>query len=106
MWERIRRELLVEYYWWKRQKLNKRRLDSPIGLLGILLITVGIILMVIIGQGIGALFRNMIPFVSGTQVAGTYWSSVFLALKISLLLIVMMIGFAGIIIYKLFKRKK
>jgi hypothetical protein len=92
MWERIRRELLIEYYWWRRHTGKKRGLDSPVGVVGILLIISGIFLMTIIGQGFASLFRNMMPLVSGTQVAGAYWSSVIFALKVSIALMVFMIS--------------
>lgn len=105
MWERIRRELLIEYYWWKRHNVKKWRLDSPLGVLGILLITSGIILMVIIGQAFAALFRNMMPIVSGTQVAGAYWSSVIFALKFSIFLIIFIVLIVLFLFLKLVRKR-
>lgn len=105
MWERIRRELLVEYYWWKRQNIKKKRSDSPIGIMGILLIVSGILIMVLFGQGIAAMLRSMIPVVNGTQIAGAYWSSVFFAVKITLALILLLISVAFYIVLKLFGRR-
>ena len=106
MWERIRRELLIEYYWWKRHSVKKRRLDSPLGVMGILFIASGIFLLIIIGQALAAIFRNMIPLVSGTQVAGTYWSSVFFALKISLVLLVFIISMIVMLYFKLSRNRR
>lgn len=105
MWKRIRRELLVEYYWWKRHAVKKRRLDSPLGVMGILLITSGIFLMIIIGQAFAAMFRNMMPLVSGTQVAGAYWSSVLFALKFSLVLMAFIV-FIIVFLYLKFSGRK
>ncbi|UWG97759.1 hypothetical protein LPY66_02715 [Dehalobacter sp. DCM] len=105
MWERIRRELLVEYYWWRRQNIKKKRLDSPAGIMGILLIGAGIFLMILFAQGIAALLRSIIPVVNGTQIAGAYWSSVFLAIKISLGLIILLVGVVFYIIFKVFGRR-
>lgn len=106
MWERIRRELLIEYFWWKRHTVKQKRMDSPVGIMGILLIASGTFLMIIIGQAFAALFRNMVPFVSGTQVAGTYWSSVFFALKISIFLIIFIISIIIILYLRFFGRKR
>ncbi len=111
MWERIRREILIEYYWWQRHNGKKhigkkRRLDSPAGVMGILFIMSGIIVMVIIGQAFAAMFRNMMPLVSGTAVAGTYWSSIIFALKMSVFLIAFICSFIAIIYYKFFSGRK
>lgn len=106
MWERIRRELLIEYYWWKRQKVRRRGADSSFGVLGILFIASGIILMLLIGQGLALFFRSMIPLVSGPQIAGTYWSSVFLALKASLFFMVFIVSLIIILFFKFTGRRK
>lgn len=106
MWERIRREMLIEYYWWKRHAGKKRRLDSQLGVMGILPIALGIILMIIIGQAFAAFFRNMIPLVGGSQVAETYWASVFFAIKASLVLMLLLISLIGILIYRFFRRRR
>ncbi len=106
MWERIRRELLIEYYWWRRHTVKKWRLDSPVGVVGILLITSGIILTIIIGQAFAALFRNMMPLVSGTQVAGAYWSSVFFALKISIVLMIFIISIIVFLFLRFSRRRR
>jgi len=105
MWERIRRELLMEYYWWKRHAVKKWRLDSPLGVMGILFIVSGIFLMIIIGQAFAAVFRNLIPLVAGTQVAGVYWSSILFALKISLVFITFFISLIVLLFLKFFGRR-
>lgn len=106
MWERIRRELLVEYYWWKRHKVKKHYGDSSLGVMGILLIITGIILMIIVGQAFAAFFRNIIPLVSGSQVAGTYWSSFFLALKASVVFMVFLVSLVFILFHRFSGRRK
>lgn len=111
MWERIRREILIEYYWWRRHTGRrhvgkKRRMDSPLGLMGILLITSGIILLVIIGQAFAAMFRNMMLLVTGTSVAETYWSSIMFAFKMGLFLLIFISTFIAILYYKFFSRRK
>ncbi|HHV64139.1 MAG TPA: hypothetical protein GXX46_03565 [Peptococcaceae bacterium] len=106
MWERIRRELLIEYYWWKRHKGKKRRLDSPLGGVGILLISLGIFVLVIIGQIIMAFFRCFVPMVSGAQMAGAYWSVVFLAIKVSFFLLLLLGGLIIILFLKLTGKKR
>lgn len=111
MWERIRRDILIEYYWWRRhtgrRNVGKKwRMDSPLGVMGILFITSGIIVMIIIGQAFAAMFRNMMPLVTGTSVAGTYWSSIIFALKMSMFLIVFIISFIAILYYKFSSGRK
>jgi len=105
MWKRIRRELLIEYYWWKRHSVKKWSLDSPLGIMGILLIIAGIIIMIIIGQAFATIFRSMIPVVGGNQVAGVYWSSISLAIKFSLALFIFFICIVVIIYLKFLRRK-
>ena len=111
MWERIRREMLIEYYWWQRHSSRRNdgkkwRLDSPLGVMGILFMTSGIILMVIIGQAFAAMFRNMMPLVTGTSVAGAYWSSILFALKIVLFLLIFICSFIAILYFKFFGSRK
>lgn len=106
MWERIRRELFLEYYWWKRHTLKKRHLDSPFSIVGILFIISGIFLLVIMGQAFAAVFRNMIPLVNGTQIAGAYWSSVIFAIKICLVLIVFILSVILILYLKFSGRRR
>ncbi|NLL53324.1 MAG: hypothetical protein GX248_11560 [Peptococcaceae bacterium] len=98
MWQRIRRELLIEYYWWKRHSGKKRGLDSPLGLMGILIITSAIAVMIIIGQAFAAIFRSMVPIVD--QVAGIYWYSITFAFKISLALLIL---FVSVIVFLIFR---
>ncbi len=105
MWKRIRRELLIEYYWWKRHSVKKWSLDSPLGIMGILLIIAGVIIMIIIGQAFATIFRSMIPVVGGNQVAGVYWSSISLAIKFSLALFIFFICIVVIIYLKFLRRK-
>jgi len=100
MWQRIRRELLIEYYWWRRHSRKKRYLDSSLGLMGILIIISGIAVMVFIGQAIAVIFRNMIPFVGGAQIAGVYWYSVTFALKMCLALLILFVSIIGFLIFK------
>jgi len=106
MWRRIRRELLFEYYWWKRQSGKKWSMDSPLGIMGILLITSGIIILLIIGQAFASVFRNMVPIVGGTQVAGVYWSSVVLAIKFSFAFLVFIVVIILIVLTRVSRRRK
>ena len=106
MWERIRRELLIEYYWWKRQSGRKRNLDSPFSLLGIMCTGIGIIILVLMGQTFASVYRNMIPIVNGAQVADAYWSSLAFALKFSLMMILLFVTLVLSIIFRFTRRKK
>jgi hypothetical protein len=100
MWLRVRRELLMEYYWWKRHSGAKKGLDSPLGIMGILIITSAVIVLVIIGQAFAAVFRNMIPIVGGNQIAGIYWYSITFAFKVTLALLLL---FVSVVVYLFLK---
>ncbi|MFA6807615.1 MAG: hypothetical protein WCR27_01350 [Eubacteriales bacterium] len=106
MWERFRRELQIEYYWYKRHSVKNSRLNSPVGFMGILCVGSGIILMIIIGQAFASIFRNLIPIVSGTQVTGVYWNSIIFALKLSLIFMIFIISLVGTLFYKFYRRKQ
>lgn len=105
MWERLKRELLFEFYWYSRHFRLLRQLNSPLGLFGAVLIVSGIILAVIVCQAFAAIFRNMIPIVRGADVAGVYWTSVLMAIKFSIVLIIF-ISSLTIVLYLRCSRKR
>ncbi|WP_041219178.1 hypothetical protein [Desulfitobacterium dichloroeliminans] len=83
MLNRLLRELRIELYWIKKVMIRRWRLDTPIGVVGIIALLSGLGLFLLIGQGIAKVFRAAIPWVAGTSVGTIYWSSIGFALKAS-----------------------
>lgn len=100
MWHRLMREVMVEFYWIKEELIRRWHLDTPIGLMGIIALFSGIILVILIGQGIATIVRGSIPWVAGSTVGALYWSSLGLALKVSLVFIIFC---SSLILYMMLK---
>lgn len=83
MLNRFLRELRIESYWIKRELTQRWQLDTPIGIVGIIVIFSGLGLFLLIGQGIAKIFRAAIPWVTGNSVGTIYWTSIGFALKVS-----------------------
>lgn len=83
MLNRFVRELKIEFYWMKKQITRRWRLDTPVGVVGIITVISGLGLFLLIGQGVAKVFRAAIPWVTGTSVGSIYWSSIGFALKAS-----------------------
>jgi ABC-type Fe3+ transport system permease subunit len=96
MWERFKRWLYLEYYWWKRKRgrqkyrqdhrqdrRDRRRFGVPV-----LIVTLAaVVLAVLLSRVIASIYRSFIPFVAGPQIADAYWASIAAALKLSLVFI-------------------
>jgi len=76
MWRRWIRKLSVELPWMKRNIIRRWRLDTPTGFMGILTLISGILLFVVIGNGIAKIFRSFVPWISGSRVGEVYWQSI------------------------------
>lgn len=96
-WPWISRELA-----WLRLQLKWRwHLDTPLGLMGILVLILGLSLLVTLGQAITALFRNSIPWVSGSQVASVYWQSVVFGIRGSFLFVLFTVTLIVYVVLKI-----
>ena len=65
MWRRWIRILNIELQWMKRDIIRRWRLDTPIGVMGILVLISAALLFVVIGAGFAHIFRSFVPWVSG-----------------------------------------
>lgn len=83
MWGRLIRDLSVELYWMRRNIIRRWRLDTPTGVMGILTLISGLLLFVVIGNGISQIFRSFVPWVSGSRVGEVYWQSIGFGIKTS-----------------------
>jgi hypothetical protein len=83
MWGRWLRDLSVELYWMRRNIIRRWRLDTPTGVMGILTLISGLLLFVVIGNGISQIFRSFVPWVSGSRVGEVYWQSIGFGIKTS-----------------------
>ena len=88
MWERWIRNLSLELYWLRRNIIRRWRLNTPTRVMGILTLISGILLFVIIGNGISQIFRSFVPWVYGSRVGEVYWQSIGFGIKTSLIFLV------------------
>ena len=106
MWERFKRWLYIEYYWWKRKRgrAKARSRSSGRGAGGpvsaVIVMGTVVVFSVLLSRVIASVYRSFIPFVSGPQIADAYWASIAAALKLSLVFI----GIAGVSIFLLVMR--
>lgn len=105
MWSKIFQDLAVEFYWLKRDLLRRWPLDTPVGVVGIIALISGIVFMIMIWQGLAAVFRNLIPWVAGSQVGKVYWSSVAFSLKASFVFLIFCTSLIVFIIVKLTSKR-
>lgn len=70
------RDLSIELHWLKRNIMRRWQLDAPTGVMGILTLSTGLLLFIVIGNGISQIFRSFVPWVSGSRVGEVYWQSV------------------------------
>ena len=61
MWPRWIRDLRVELYWMKRDLSRRWQLDTPTRVVGILTLILGVLLLIVIGDGVAHIFRGFIP---------------------------------------------
>ncbi|HZK53469.1 MAG TPA: hypothetical protein VFC84_04615 [Desulfosporosinus sp.] len=88
MWRRWIRELKLELHWTKRNIIRRWQLDTPIGILGIVILSSALLLIFVLGNGMAQIFRAFIPWVSGSRVGEVYWQSIGFGIKTSVLFLV------------------
>jgi len=88
MWVRWIRDLSAELHWMRRNIIRRWRLDTPTGVMGILTLISGLLLFVVIGNGISQIFRSFVPWVSGSRVGEVYWQSIGFGIKTSFIFLV------------------
>jgi len=101
MLKRWLRDLIVLFYWLKRDAVRRWKLDTPSGMMGIISLIAGLFLLVILGQSFAAVFRAMIPWVSGSGVAEVYWSSIGFGIKVSIIFLVFVVSVLLFFIFRL-----
>lgn len=105
MWRRWVNAMYIEFHWWKRDLIRRWRLDTPIGMSGILVITSGILLLLVLGDGVAHIFRAFVPWVSGSRIGDVYWQSISFGIKTSLTFMVFCASLIAFIIFKFSERK-
>ena len=88
MWRRWIRDLSIELHRIRRNFNRRWRLDTPTRVMGILTLILGILLFVIIGNGISQIFRSFVPWVHGSRVGEVYWQSIGFGIKTSFIFLV------------------
>lgn len=93
-----------ELYWLKQQLKWRWHLDTPLGLMGILAVVLGVGLLVTLGQALTGLFRNTIPWVAGSRISAVYWQSVAFGMKASILFVMFTVSLIVFVVLKLNQR--
>lgn len=88
MWRRWIRNLIVELHWMKRNIIRRWRLDTPTRIVGILTLISGLLLFIVIGNGISQIYRSFVPWVSGSRVGEVYWQSIGFGVKTSFIFLI------------------
>lgn len=99
------REIRIELYWLKKDFFRRWKMDTPVGLVGIIAIISGLVLLVIMAQGIAEIVRGAIPWVAGSRVSTFYWSSFGYALKASFAFLIFCGSIILFFLLKLFYRR-
>ena len=105
MWRRQIRLLNIELQWIKRDMIRRCRLDTPTGVMGILLLISAVLLFVVIGGGFAYIFRSFVPWVSGSRVEEIYWYSLGFGIKVSFLLLLFIGSLITFVLLKLSERR-
>ncbi|MEA4901294.1 hypothetical protein [Desulfitobacterium sp.] len=105
MLHRLLHEIKIELYWFKKELSRRFRMDTPIGIMGIIALISGALLLLSLIQGIAAVIRGAIPWVAGSNVSSIYWSSFGYALKISLIFIAFSVSITLFFLLKIFHRR-
>ena len=105
MWRRWINDLSVELHWMKRDIIRRWRLDTSIGVMGILTLFSGLLLLVVIGDGIAHVFRSFVPFVAGSRVGEVYWQSIAYGIKTSFIFLIFSGSLIILFLLKFFERR-
>lgn len=89
----------------KRDILRRWPLDTPTGVVGILTLISGILLLIVLGDGIAHVFRGFVPWVSGSRVGEIYWQSVGFGIKISFIFLLFSGSLITFFLLKFFERR-
>ena len=95
MWRRWIWNLSVELHWMTRNLIRRWRLDTLAGTVGILTLISGLLLLMVIADGVAHVFRAYMPWVSGSRVGEVYWQSVGYGIKTSFMFLL----FSGSLIF-------
>jgi len=105
MWRRWTRNLIVELHWMKRNIIRRWRLDTPTRIVGILTLISGLLLFIVIGNGISQIYRSYVPWVSGSRVGEVYWQSIGFGVKTSFIFLIFSASLIIFFVLKVFERR-
>jgi len=105
MWRRWIRNLIVELHWMKRNIIRRRRLDTPTRVVGILTLISGLLLFIVIGNGISQIYRSYVPWVSGSRVGEVYWQSIGFGVKTSFVFLIFSVSLIILFVLKVSERR-
>lgn len=105
MRQRWIREIGMEIFWMKKKLIRRWRMDTPAGIMGIIAVIAGLVLFILMVQGIAMVIRGAMPWVAGSKVSTIYWSSLGYALKAAFAFLVFCTSIIIFFLLKLFYRR-
>ena len=105
MWRRWIRGLSIELHWMRRNIIRRWRLDTPTRVMGIITLISGLLLFVVIGNGVSQIYRSFVPWVSGSRVGEVYWQSIGFGIKTSFIFLIFSGSLIVFFVLKLSERR-
>jgi len=105
MWRRRIWMFNMELEWLKRDIIRRWRLDTPTGVMGILLLISALLFFVVLGGGFAYIFRSFVPWVSGARVEEVYWYSLGFGIKAGFLFLLFIGSLIMFLLLKLDERR-
>ncbi len=104
MWQRWLRNLSIELYRcsWSLRRWNA---DLPAGLVGILAVSSGLLLIVVLGSGVIEMFRATIPWVAGARLGDIYWASIAFSVRVAFSFLLFCASLAAFLFMRFIKRR-
>jgi hypothetical protein len=105
MWRRWIRGLGIELHWMRRNIIRRWRLDTPTRVMGIITLISGLLLFVVIGNGVSQIYRSFVPWISGSRVGEVYWQSIGFGIKTSFIFLIFSGSLIVFFVLKLSERR-
>ena len=105
MWRRWLKDLKIELHWMRRNIIRRWRLDTPTGVMGTLTLLSGLLLFVVIANGVSQVFRLFVPWVSGSRVGEVYWQSIGFGMITSFIFLIFSASLILFFFFKLSRRR-
>jgi hypothetical protein len=89
----------------RRNIIRRWRLDTPTRVMGIITLISGLLLFVVIGNGVSQIYRSFVPWISGSRVGEVYWQSIGFGIKTSFIFLIFSGSLIVFFVLKLSERR-